>query len=54
MSRNVLNCRVCRRPMVRTHHNGRVEILAVIEGRSSAHVRLRCQCGEVREWVRRD
>lgn len=56
MSRNVLNCRRCRQPMVRTNANGNAEFLARVErydrhGPRGACLWLRCTCDALRDWT---
>jgi hypothetical protein len=51
MSCNVLNCRRCHQPIVKTHHGGRVTFFAEAEEGPSGRYRLICACGEPRDWT---
>lgn len=52
MSANVLNCRRCHQPIVRTHHGGRVTFFAEAEEDPPGRFHLTCACGERRDWTR--
>jgi hypothetical protein len=52
MSRNVLNCRQCRAPIVVTHDSGQIDFLARMTKRTAdGRFWLVCACGAARDWT---
>jgi hypothetical protein len=52
MSRNVLRCGVCKRPLLHTRRNGRIKIVGETATESVAEgMTLYCRCGARREYT---